>query len=135
MSSIIIRLKLLKSTAGNGTAVIDPTQIGTSTADACTVTNRWADPDNGSGVSGPSWMVGGNSTLINNSQLPMGGPTNCYWTANNCGPNDEPFSFHTGGCHAAMADGSVRFLSQNMSWNVVRALCTAAGGETGLGEF
>lgn len=122
--------QLLKLTAGNGGAVIDASQVATNASDAGSITNRWADPDNGSGVSGPPWMVAGNSNLINNSNTPIGGPTNCYWTNNNCGPNDEPFSYHIGGCHAAMADGSVRFISQNISWTIVRALCTASGTET-----
>jgi prepilin-type processing-associated H-X9-DG protein len=30
---------------------------------------------------------------------------------NNCGPNDEPFAFHTGGANATLGDGSVRFMS------------------------
>lgn len=102
---------------------------------ACGGTNRWADPDNGSGVSGPPWMVAGNSNLINNTKLPQGGSAaTCLWSVNNCGPNDEPFSYHVGGCHAAMGDGSVRFISENVSWIVIRALCTSGGGET-VGDF
>ncbi len=132
--------QLLKTTAGNGTASIDLTQIGTSLTDAGTMPNRWADPDNGSGVSGPPGMVGGNSIIINNNKTPIGGlvvsgnPTSCYWTSNNCGPNDEPFSYHVGGCHVALADGSVRFVSENISWSVIRALCTGNGGEV-VGDF
>ena len=46
----------------------------------------------------------------------------------------NPFSFHPGGVHAALSDGSVRFLSDNMSNLVFIALCTEAGGEV-VGEF
>ncbi|WP_010582339.1 DUF1559 domain-containing protein [Schlesneria paludicola] len=126
--------QLLLLAAASG-ATVDLTKVASGPTDAATMTNRWADPDNGSGVSGPPYMVGGNSNIINNTRNPVGGSaTTCYWTANNCGPNDEPFSYHVGGCHASMADGSVRFISENISWQVIRALCTGAGGEV-VGEF
>ncbi len=47
--------------------------------------------------------------------------------------NDLRFSFaswHPGGCHFAMADGSVQFISENTSDHVVKALSTRNGGET-----
>ncbi len=126
--------QMLTIADGNGTATESLTPA-TGPADAASMPNRWADPDNGSGVSGPPWMVGGNSSLINNTKIPTGGSAStCYWTTNNCGPNDEPFSYHVGGTHASMGDGSVRFISENISWTVVRALCTAAGAEV-VGEF
>jgi len=43
-------------------------------------------------------------------------------------------SYHVGGCHFALSDGSVRFLSQNMSQTVLASLTTRAGNET-VGEF
>jgi len=43
-------------------------------------------------------------------------------------------SKHTGGAHGLLADGSVRFLSQNMNVNTYAALGTCAGSEV-LGEF
>jgi hypothetical protein len=43
-------------------------------------------------------------------------------------------SSHTGGGHILMADGTVRFLSGNISANVWSALNTRAGGEYGY-EF
>ncbi|WP_417376542.1 DUF1559 domain-containing protein [Gimesia maris] len=46
----------------------------------------------------------------------------------------NPLSFHTGGVQVALADGSVRFLSENMSNLTFIALCTYAGGEV-VGEF
>ena len=120
------------SNDANGTTGV----VATSATDAAAATNRWADPDNGSGVSGPPYMVGGNANIINNTKTPVGGSAaaGCLWATNNCGPNDEPFSFHVGGVHAAMADGSVRFISENISWTIVRALCTGNGGEV-VGEF
>ena len=93
--------------------------------------NRWADPDSGSGVSGPPANRG---QIINQNRTPAGGPATCPWTTNNCGSNDEPFSFHTGGCHALLGDGSVRFLSENMDTQTIRRLMNKADGEV-VGEF
>ena len=64
--------------------------------------HRWADPDaGGSGVSGPPTSSVGTAAapwdrFINNSATPMGGPSSCPWTTNNCGLSDEPFSLHPG---------------------------------------
>jgi len=38
-------------------------------------------------------------------------------------------SFHPGGCHFVMADGSVHFLSETIAHDVLAALTTRAGGE------
>lgn len=103
--------------------------------------NRWADPDNGSGVSGPPTQdpssplyLGTLTQVINNWKTPLGGPPQCPWGVNNCGPNDEPFSQHPGGCNALFGDGRVRFLSENTNLLLIRALCTRRGGEP-VGEF
>jgi prepilin-type N-terminal cleavage/methylation domain-containing protein/prepilin-type processing-associated H-X9-DG protein len=104
--------------------------------------NRWADPDNGSGVSGPPTQdpssglyLGGTLTqVINNWKTPLGGPPQCPWGSNNCGPNDEPFSSHPGGCQALFGDGRVRFLSENTNIFIVRAIMTRRGKEP-LGDF
>lgn len=103
---------------------------------------RWADPDaGGSGVSGPgnkdSGATNASSNLrpfthyVNNNSVPVGGPTgltpsadNCPWSSNNCGLNDEPFSYHAGGCNAVFVDGSVHFLSDFIAPQVMRALVT-----------
>ena len=46
------------------------------------------------------------------------------------GPRETgPSSFHPGGCHFTMGDGSVQFLSENISAPVLRYLTTRAGGE------
>ena len=91
---------------------------GDPTSSATTGARRvyaWADPDAfGNGFSGPS-----NATVktakINNNATPTGGPTDCLWSKNNCGPNDEPFSFHGGGVNATMGDGSVRFIRETVN--------------------
>ena len=97
----------------------------------------WGDPDAATnGVSGPSNAITPASRLagINRYASPFGGPAECRWTVNNCGPNDEPFSFHVGGCHALMADGSVRFLSENMDVLTLKWLCGAQDSRV-VGDF
>jgi prepilin-type N-terminal cleavage/methylation domain-containing protein len=115
--------------------------------------NRWADPDNGSGISGPTNSTApGNHGVINNNKSPFGGggtlsgdftalgsgnPTSwptCNWGVNNCGPNDEPFSQHVGGCHALMGDGTVRFLSENLDVITIAELAKRADGNP-VGEY
>ena len=46
-----------------------------------------------------------------------------------CGPNNEMFSFHVGGAYAAFADGSVRFIDENISLQTLYALGTRANSE------
>jgi prepilin-type N-terminal cleavage/methylation domain-containing protein/prepilin-type processing-associated H-X9-DG protein len=114
---------------------------------------RWAEPDTGNGVSGPpstqqhdmSSTIGGgvngaggamtDGTLygdtfqvINNSKLPFGGPSWCPWTVNNCGVNDEFFSFHGTGANFAFCDGHVSFVNEAVDPIVMRRLCTPREG-------
>ena len=96
--------------------------------------DRWADGDSGAGVSGPPNAVAGAIQLINNNKTPLGGGAGCPWTVNNCGPNNEPFSLHVGGCHATMGDGSVRFISENSDWHIIRAICGRNDGVV-VGDF
>ena len=98
---------------------------------------RWADPDSANGVSGPSSAspaITAPVGIINNFKVPVGGPAQCPWLTNNCGPNDEPFSLHTGGCHALLGDGTVRFISENIDTQIVRRLSDPADGEV-IGDF
>jgi prepilin-type processing-associated H-X9-DG protein len=93
----------------------------------------WADADAVSnGFSGPSNAVSPASKVaqLNNYSNPYGGPAECRWSVNNCGPNDEPFAFHSGGVNATMGDGSVRFLSENIDGVVVKWMVGAEDGET-----
>ncbi len=93
----------------------------------------WADPDaTTNGFSGPS-----NATVttdrvakINNHKIPIGGPATCIWQVNNCGPNDEPFSFHPGGVNATLGDGSVRFIAETIDTLVLKAMFGAIDGKS-----
>lgn len=80
---------------------------------------RWAEPDNAFGV----------SKVINNNANPAGGPPDCPWTKNNCGPFDEMFSHHPGGAHVTMGDASTRFLTDDTTVAVYRALITRSAGD------
>jgi len=97
----------------------------------------WADPDSSTnGFSGPSNAIAPGSRVlgINTYRQPAGGPAECRWVNNNCGPNDEPFSWHIGGVQAVMADGSVRFLSENTDWRVLKSVAGSQDGNV-VGEF
>jgi prepilin-type N-terminal cleavage/methylation domain-containing protein/prepilin-type processing-associated H-X9-DG protein len=51
------------------------------------------------------------------------------------GTNHTPYtSFHPGGVHFLLCDGSVRFVSENIDLNLLKAIGTRAGGEV-IGEF
>ncbi len=80
---------------------------------------RWAEPDVAIGLSKP----------INNNSSPRNGPPTCPWTNHDCGPNNEMFSFHTGGAQAVLLDGSVRFQSDTMVLRTHLSMGTRDGGE------
>lgn len=91
--------------------------------------HAWADPDAcTNGYSGPSNATASRIAKVNNYKVPLGGPKECLWTVNNCGPNDEPFSFHVGGVNAVMGDGSVRFVSDSIDTLVIKWQVGAADG-------
>ena len=93
----------------------------------------WADADAvGNGYSGPSNAISPGSKVakLNNYSTPDGGPPECRWQNNNCGPNDEPFAFHPGGLNATMGDGSVHYLSDSMDGVVVKWIVGAEDGQT-----
>jgi prepilin-type N-terminal cleavage/methylation domain-containing protein len=90
----------------------------------------WVDADAATnGISGPNNSTGSKIAKINNNNSPVGGPTTCPWSTNNCGPNDEPFSFHTGGVMAAMGDGSVRFIRDSIDAVTLKYVAGADDGQ------
>jgi hypothetical protein len=48
----------------------------------------------------------------------------------NCSNVEGVYAFHAGGAQAVLGDGSVRFLSQDVSTRLIARLVTRAGGET-----
>ena len=93
----------------------------------------WADADAvGNGFSGPSNAIApaSRAARLNNNSSPLGGPAECRWSVNNCGPNDEPFSFDNGGLFACMGDGSVKFLADSIDGIVVKWMIGAEDEQT-----
>jgi prepilin-type N-terminal cleavage/methylation domain-containing protein/prepilin-type processing-associated H-X9-DG protein len=113
-------------------AVLDTnsTPCASGTATVCHGVWRWADQDaGGSGISGQGGAMGVQRTrFVSGNATPAGGPTTCLWSANNCGPNDEPFSFHNGGVNSVFVDGSVHFISDDIDGATLRYLVTRAEG-------
>ena len=62
------------------------------------------------------------------------GLTNAGGTGQNTGRNIPISSQHVGGAHVLLADGSVRFLSQNLDFNTLVRLACAADNDV-VGEF
>ena len=110
-----------------------PAPTGSDMPQTKTVPNRWGDPDGASGVSGPpneESTVPRTQPILNNNKNPIGGPSTCTWVTNNCGPNDEPFSTHTGGLvGTGFADGSVKFVSDTVDLQVIRQISDPNDGE------
>jgi prepilin-type N-terminal cleavage/methylation domain-containing protein len=118
-----------------------PIDTGTTCASGSGICHgvwRWADMDAaGSGISGQgassatytnTALDGPRQKFINGNNYPVGGPANCPWSGNNCGPNDEPFSFHPAGCNSVFADGSVHFLADTIDGRTLRYLVTRNEG-------
>jgi prepilin-type N-terminal cleavage/methylation domain-containing protein len=93
--------------------------------------SAWADPDAGTnGVSGPSNSTGSRIARLNNNASPLGGPPECRWQVNNCGPNDEPFAFHSGIVNCCMGDGSVRTVRDTIDALVLKYMSGAYDGQS-----
>ncbi|HZZ78681.1 MAG TPA: DUF1559 domain-containing protein [Gemmataceae bacterium] len=113
--------------------------------------NRWADPENSNGVSGPpeadpndktgiyNGITSYTGSYVNQNSYPLGGGgpnalsksgLGCVWSANNCGPNDELFSPHNGGAYVGFVDGHVTFLKDDVPAAVLRYLVIPDDGQT-----
>jgi prepilin-type N-terminal cleavage/methylation domain-containing protein/prepilin-type processing-associated H-X9-DG protein len=129
-------------------AYLDPYDVSTVNGAALPANGRrfwrWAEPDSAYGVSGyqgtypynPAAPPPGNydsGVAINNNEGNFGGnAATCIWALkNNCGNNDEIFSFHgAGGANAVFCDGHVQFLNKGIDRRTIRMLVTPNGGET-----
>lgn len=96
--------------------------FGRDTGASLTDQLGWASPD---GVVGSIDGMNPTTGAVNGGSVANGAGT-CVM---NCNNDSEPYSFHSGGVNAAMADGSVRFLRQSMSAATFAALCTSRFGE------
>ena len=43
--------------------------------------------------------------------------------------DNEPYSFHSGGCNFLFTDGHVQFIAETVNWRTFAGLCTRAAGE------
>jgi len=119
------------ASSGRLSAMNSPSNAMSSPAANARRVFAWADADAATnGISGPSNSTGSKLAAINNNGTPTGGPSTCTWQTNNCGPNDEPFGFHTGGCNAVMADGSVRFMRSSITPVTLKFVAGADDGQT-----
>ena len=78
----------------------------------------WADPDCGFSINGATadGLAKYGPYMINKINV------------------SEVYSFHVGGAQVGLADGSVRFVSENIDTNVFISACTRAGGEV-MGQW
>lgn len=92
-------------------------------AQSMTGSGMWADI-----FKGDTWVDG---RLFDGTTTGSGGPC-----AINCSNSRTAglYSWHVGGAHITLADGSARFISENISAYTLAALITRSGGEI-LGEF
>jgi prepilin-type N-terminal cleavage/methylation domain-containing protein len=86
----------------------------------------WADLYNGE-----NWI---NGALLSGCPDPLSGPDGGPCAINCCNRPGNMHSFHSGGSHGLIADGSVRFLSQNIAAQTLAGLITVQKGEV-IGEF
>jgi prepilin-type processing-associated H-X9-DG protein len=80
--------------------------------------NGWVDSESGFSLDG--------SDATGSRQ--GAGPIQTPFAMNRTNEN-EPYSFHPGGCHFLYADGHCQWTDQSIDLAIAAALCTRAGGE------
>jgi prepilin-type N-terminal cleavage/methylation domain-containing protein/prepilin-type processing-associated H-X9-DG protein len=87
-------------------------------------------------ITGPIWADSDNRLTVTGTD-PTGttsfGTGPCAMNCNNL--QGDIYSFHSGGANIGFADGSVRFVSQSITIQVLAALVTKAGGEVIPADF
>ena len=113
----------------NSPSLIDPGPHTTLLPSGTSYRNpwRWAEPSSAGVINGPPSATFGDKNLkiINNNATPLGGPSTCYWYNADCGPNEEPFSFHSGGINCQFMDGHVSYIRDDIDPITFRRLVTA----------
>ncbi len=97
----------------------------------------WADTETGYSMDGAddTGAVGKADCIIATGVCTLTTPTSpARSSAVNMTNDSEMYSFHTGGSQVLMCDGSVRFITENMSAATLGALATRGEGEA-VGEF
>ena len=87
---------------------------------------RYAEPASAGVVNGPGSAALYPKRVLNNSNSSFGGATGCTWNLTDCGPNDEPFSFHGGGVNCLFGDGHVSYIREDVDHVTFRRMLTAA---------
>jgi len=85
----------------------------------------WSDPDGGAGSMDGTDLATG---AINGGS----GTGRCIMTCNN---DSEPYSFHPGGMTTCMADGAVRYISEDVAAATFAALLTSNYGDLPGNDF
>lgn len=99
---------------------------GTSNTMAVLEDHHWVTKANPSQIQNDALWMG--SYAIHSTKMPIN------WDPQNDFRCDQWSSTHTGGAHGLLSDGSIRFVSENVAWQIRQALGTRSGNET-LGEF
>lgn len=99
---------------------------GTSNTIAIFENMHWNEKERPTEVKGDAlWMSG---YAIHSLKMPINHDPNTDFRC------DQWSSMHSGGAHGLLADGTVRFVSENLDWQVRRALGTRAKSDD-VGEF
>ncbi|QDT52424.1 Type II secretion system protein G precursor [Caulifigura coniformis] len=106
----------------------NPSGSGVSLGQSRTSRVRWSSNNNAGWIFPATIDINrGTNTIVQN-----------LWVGNEFINNSNyyaaPYSFHVGGVHMLMGDGSVRFASQHISESTIRAF-TSTNGNDILGEF
>lgn len=111
------------------TDVIDGTSNTALVVEIAGRPERW---EMGRRVAGETSPGAGWAASLNSTMLSGYNPATNFFLgecAVNCSNNGAAYSFHTGGANLALADGTVRFLRQDIGIRMMAALVTRAGGE------
>jgi prepilin-type N-terminal cleavage/methylation domain-containing protein len=107
----------------------------------------WADPNAGCSMDGADQVTGlQNKTNKGTSNVETAAPAGNISTYGsggttlgscliNCNNDSEIYSFHTGGAMVMLADGSVRFISENISPSTLAALASLSRGDKIGGDW